>query len=63
MTNCLYHSLGKQKLVAATHPYDGTCRPQVSKDNKIYYDIEKFGKLTGTLKCLNTFLLLENHYK
>ncbi len=58
MTNCLDTTdLGKQKLVAATHPYDGTCRPQIlsKKDNKIYYEIiEKFGKLTGTFGVLNT---------
>ena len=58
MTNCLDTTeAGKKKLIAATHPYDGTCRPQILRkiDNKFYYEIiEKFGKLTGTFGLLNT---------
>ena len=58
MTNCVETKvLGRQKLKAAIHPYDKTCRPQIvsKKDNPEYYDlINEFGKLSKTYSLLNT---------
>ena len=50
-------NVGKNKLKAALHPYDLTCRPQIlsSGINPGYEDlIEKFGKITNTYGVLNT---------
>ena len=58
MTNCVEtKSLGYEKLKAAIHPYDKTCRPQIvsKNDNPDYYDlISEFGKLSNTYSLLNT---------
>ena len=60
MTNCLdTTNLGRKNLIAATHPYDNTCRPQIlhKNDNKFYYNIiEQFGKISKTYALLNTSL-------
>lgn len=48
---------GREDLVAAIHPYDFTCRPQILKeeDNPQYYKlIRYFEKLTGIGAVLNT---------
>ena len=48
---------GKQKLVAATHPFDGTSRPQkvYKKYNEDYFNIIKeFEKISGIGAVLNT---------
>lgn len=48
---------GQREIVAAIHPYDQTCRPQIIKkeDNPDYYDIIKqFERLTGVGAILNT---------
>jgi carbamoyltransferase len=58
MTNCVDSTkLGKDKLKAALHPYDLTCRPQILTKgiNPKYEDlIKKFGKITKTYGVLNT---------
>ena len=58
MTNCVRsNNLGKEKLCAAIHPQDKTCRPQILRksDNKEYYDlINCFGKISGVYGLLNT---------
>jgi carbamoyltransferase len=60
MTNCVetYPSF-REKLIAAIHPYDKTCRPQIleKKDNPFYYNIiNEFGKKSGVYSLLNTSL-------
>ena len=58
MTNCVDSTkLGKDKLKAALHPYDLTCRPQILNTgiNPRYEDlINKFGKISKTYGLLNT---------
>ncbi len=58
MTNCLNTKREFiSKIIAAVHPYDGTCRPQIVKsaDNKFYYNlIKSFGLKTGTYALMNT---------
>jgi carbamoyltransferase len=60
MTNCVEtfaHS--REKLTAAIHPYDKTCRPQIitQKNNPFYYKIiREFGKRSGIYSLLNTSL-------
>ena len=52
---------GRRDLAAATHPYDGTCRPQVvtKEHNPEYWDlIKKFSAITGVGGVLNTSLNL-----
>ena len=65
MTNCLETTkLGKEKLKAALHPYDLTCRPHIisKNQNKEYEDlINKFGKITGTYALLNTSFNLHGY--
>ncbi len=60
MTNCVdtkdkYH----EKLKAALHPYDKTCRPQIltKEENIFYYKlINEFGKISKIYAVLNTSL-------
>lgn len=65
MTNCV--DTKKQfinKLSAAIHPYDYTCRPQVVKQttNNEYYDlIKKFGDKSGVYALLNTSFNIHGH--
>jgi carbamoyltransferase len=58
MTNCADSTdIGKDKLKAALHPYDLTCRPQILTQgiNPQYEDlIKRFGKITNTYGLLNT---------
>ena len=58
MTNCVDSTdIGKDKLKAALHPYDSTCRPQILTPgmNPQYEDlIKKFGKISNTYGLLNT---------
>jgi len=58
MTNCAHtKKIYKEKLSAAIHPYDETCRPQflTKSINFDYYDlIEKFGTISKTYALLNT---------
>ena len=58
MTNCVESTkLGKKNLVAALHPYDMTCRPQIlSKGTNPGYEslIYEFGKKSGIFGLLNT---------
>lgn len=58
MTNCVQTTdLGKEKLKAAIHPNDKTCRPQIltRENNFEYYDlIKEFGKISGVYALLNT---------
>lgn len=58
MTNCVQTTdLGKEKLEAAIHPNDKTCRPQIltRENNFEYYDlIKEFGKISGVYALLNT---------
>ena len=65
MTNCLECTKdGKNKLKAAIHPYDKTCRPQIIKKNtnKDYEDlIYRFGKKTGVYALLNTSFNLHGY--
>lgn len=60
MTNCVEtFSNSREKLVAAIHPYDKTCRPQIitQNDNPFYYKIiEEFGKQSKIYSLLNTSL-------
>ena len=60
MTNCVDTNLKyRNKIIAAIHPYDKTCRPQIlsRNENKFYYDlINKFGKVSGVHALLNTSL-------
>jgi carbamoyltransferase len=60
MTNCVEtFSNSREKLVAAIHSYDKTCRPQIltKKNNHFYYKIiEEFGKQSGIYSLLNTSL-------
>ena len=59
-----FETLNNEKyneIIAGTHPYDRTCRPQIlTKDaNPNYYDlINEFHKITGTPALLNTSLNL-----
>jgi carbamoyltransferase len=65
MTNCLETTkLGREKLKAALHPYDLTCRPQIisSRQNEEFEDlINQFGKITGTYALLNTSFNLHGY--
>ena len=58
MTNCVNTTvIGRDKLAAAIHPYDKTCRPHIIKkgDNDNYENlILEFGKITNTYALLNT---------
>ena len=58
MTNCVETTeLGKNKLAAAIHPYDNTCRPQIllKNQNPEYEDlINCFGKQKKIYALLNT---------
>lgn len=58
MTNCVNTKKKYiNKLSAAIHPYDYTCRPQIltMETNGEYYDlINKFGNITKTYALLNT---------
>ena len=60
MTNCVETNQNfRKKIIAAIHPYDKTCRPQIlsRRDNYFYYDlINKFGKKSGVYALLNTSL-------
>ena len=60
MTNCLDSTkLGKQKIPAALHPYDYTCRPQIlsKNQNKSYEELIKlFAKTSKIYAILNTSL-------
>ena len=60
MTNCTEtHEERRKDIIAAIHPYDKTCRPQILErsQNKFYYDlIKKFGKKSGIYALLNTSL-------
>ena len=60
MTNCVETNKNfRNKIIAAIHPYDKTCRPQIlsRRDNYFYYDlINKFGKKSGIYALLNTSL-------
>ena len=60
MTNCVETLPNfRNKIVAAIHPYDKTCRPQIlrKKDNPFYYNIiNEFGKKSGIYSLLNTSL-------
>ena len=52
---------GENELIAAIHPYDLTCRPQVLKENtNPEYEslIKEFGNQTGVFALLNTSLNL-----
>ena len=49
----------RKDIIAAIHPYDKTCRPQVLErnQNNFYYDlIKRFGKKSGIYALLNTSL-------
>ena len=65
MTNCLNtNKNGQDKLKAALHPYDQTCRPHIigTNQNKNYEDlIFKFGKITGAYALLNTSFNLHGY--
>jgi carbamoyltransferase len=53
--------IGSRDLLAGTHPYDRTCRPQIvsRESNPDYWDlIERFRKVTGVGGLLNTSLNL-----
>lgn len=53
-----------QNIIAGTHQYDETCRPQVvyKEHNAEYFDlIEKVGKETGTTAVLNTSFNLHGY--
>ena len=58
MTNCVESTkLGQKKLIAALHPYDMTCRPQIllKNINSEYENlIHEFGKKSGIYGLLNT---------
>ena len=58
MTNCLETTpMGREKLSAAIHPYDYTCRAQIIEkgQNKEFEKIiSEFGKLSGVYALLNT---------
>ena len=60
MTNaCATTTLGAEKLQAAIHPYDESCRPQIllNESNPEYWElINTFGKLSGIYALLNTSL-------
>tara|TARA_Y100000591_G_C21853150_1_gene713026 strand:+ start:372 stop:2204 length:1833 start_codon:yes stop_codon:yes gene_type:complete len=60
MTNCVDTLEERRKdIIAAIHPYDKTCRPQVLErnQNNFYYDlIKRFGKKSGIYALLNTSL-------
>ena len=60
MTNCVETlPSSRDKLLAAIHPYDKTCRPQIitQKNNPFYYKIiSEFGKRSKTYSVLNTSL-------
>ena len=60
MTNCTEtNAKFRKELIAAIHPYDKTCRPQIlkNKDNPFYYKlISRFGKKSGVYSLLNTSL-------
>ena len=60
MTNCVETlPSSRDKLVAAIHPYDKTCRPQIitQKNNPFYYKIiNEFGKRSKIYSVLNTSL-------
>jgi len=60
MTNCVNtKKKNRDKIAAAIHPYDKTCRPQIlfKKDNPFFYKlIYEFGKKSGTYALLNTSL-------
>jgi len=65
MTNCVKATdEGKNKLTAALHPYDDTCRPQIiaNGQNDVYENlIIEFGKITGIYALLNTSFNLHGH--
>jgi len=53
-----------EKLKAALHPYDNTCRPQIvtKNDNLEYYNlIKKFGEKSNTYALLNTSFNLHGY--
>ena len=58
MTNCVESTkLGEKNLIAALHPYDMTCRPQIlSKGINPGYEnlILEFGRRSGIFGLLNT---------
>ena len=58
MTNCVNTTKeGANKLAAAIHPYDMTCRPHIlNKNDNINYEklILEFGKISGIYALLNT---------
>ena len=60
MTNCVNTvKKNREKIAAAIHPYDKTCRPQIlfKEDNPFFYNlIDEFGKKSGTYALLNTSL-------
>ena len=62
MTNTCASTLeGRERIQAALHPYDFTCRPQIiEKGTNPFYEtlIKKFGDKTGTYALLNTSLNL-----
>ena len=62
MTNtCNSTKIGSNKLKAALHPYDNTCRPHiVLKGSNLNYEklIQAFGDETGIYGLLNTSLNL-----
>ncbi len=54
----------RREIAAATHPYDGTCRPQTLDEswNPSYYRIlEKYEQITGYAGFLNTSFNLHGH--
>ena len=56
--------LGREKLCAAIHKGDGTCRPQIvtQKNAPAYYRlIQEFRRITGTGAVLNTSLNLHGY--
>ena len=62
MTNTSYATkVGSEKIPAALHPYDDTCRPHIVLEgsNPRYEELlNSFGKITGTYALLNTSLNL-----
>ena len=65
MTNCVNTTeVGRDKLAAAIHPYDKTCRPHIIKkdDNNDYEKlILEFGKISNTYALLNTSFNLHGY--
>ncbi len=62
MTNTVEtKAIGRNKLAAAIHPYDETCRPNIvmrGSNHKYEQLITEFGKITDTYAVLNTSLNL-----